>query len=175
MAAAADQRWQAAAREHEAAVRAFVETAEQLPPERWNAPVAPEKWSPAQITEHLALAYEAMMRELSGGGAMAPRAAGWQQRLLRWFLLPHILFHRKFPSGARAPRETRPAEGNPDQAAALARLRDVADRAQRELIETERRGTKQVMTHPYFGAISALRALRFSAVHVQHHHRQISG
>jgi ribosomal protein S12 methylthiotransferase accessory factor YcaO len=173
--ATAAERWQTAASQHDAAVRAFIDTAERLPEERWNAPVAPEKWSPAQITEHLALAYEAVLREITGGPAMAPRAGAWQQRLLRWFVLPHILFHRKFPRGARAPRETRPLDGNVDRGAALHRLREVAERAQRELWDAERRGMHPSLTHPYFGSIDGLRALRFSAVHVEHHRRQISG
>ncbi len=165
--------WKRAVEEHRDAVRRFVATAEGLGADAWVRPRAPGKWSPAQTAEHLVLAYEAVLRELAGGGGVRPRVTGWRQRVLRWVLLPHILFHRSFPLRAVSPREIRPPEVHSDRGALLARMRELAARTERELDTARATGARA--THPYFGALPAVPALRFMAVHVEHHLRQISG
>ncbi len=165
--------WKRAVEEHRDAVRRFVATAEGLGADAWVRPRAPGKWSPAQTAEHLVLAYEAVLRELAGGGGVRPRVTGWRQRVLRWVLLPHILFHRSFPLRAVSPREIRPPEVHSDRGALLARMRELAARTERELDAARATGARA--THPYFGALPATPALRFMAVHVEHHLRQISG
>ena len=168
-----DPRWEAAADEHRIALATYLEAADRVPPAAWSLPRAPGKWSPAQITEHLSLAYEAGMRELDGGGAMAARLPGWRQTLLRWVVLPHILFHRSFPVRAPSPREIRPGEAcAPDRRAALARLRELAERFEHELDRARRAGSGQ-LTHPYFGIVPPLKAMRFFAVHLDHHRAQV--
>ncbi len=164
--------WKRAVEEHRDAVRRFVATAEGLGSDAWTRPRAPGKWSPAQTAEHLVLAYEAVLRELAGEPGVRLRATGWRQRLLRWVLLPHILFHRSFPLAVVAPREIRPPKVHADRGALLARMRELAARAERELDAA--RGTGARVTHPYFGALPAVPALRFLAVHVEHHLRQLS-
>jgi len=168
----ADARWRRAVEEHRDAVRRFVATAEGLDADAWSRPRPGGKWSPAQTAEHLVLAYEAVLRELSGEPGIRPRVVGARQRLLRWVLLPHILFHRSFPLRAASPREIRPPESHADRAALLARMRELAARAERELEAARSTGAR--ITHPYFGALPALPALRFIAVHVEHHLRQLS-
>lgn len=153
-------------------MRRFVAAADGVDAAAWARPPAPGKWSPAQTAEHLVLAYEAGLRELAGGAGIRPRATGWRQRLLRWVLLPHILFHRSFPLRAVSPREIRPGDAPPERAAVLARMRELAARAERELVAARVSGAR--VTHPYFGALPALVTLRFLAVHVEHHLRQLS-
>lgn len=168
----ADPRWEAAADEHQVALASFLESAERVPASAWTRPRAPGKWSPAQITEHVSLAYEAVLGELAGGPPMAARMAPWRQALLRWILLPHMLFHRSFPVRAPAPRETRPGDGPADRRAALERLRALGERLEPELDRARRAGGHGI-THPYFGTIPPLKALRFGAVHLEHHRRQL--
>lgn len=123
----------------------------------------------AEVTEHLALAYEALLRELTGGGAMAPRMSVGRQRVLRWFLLPHMLFHRSMPRAA-APRETRPQRVPPMKEEGMARLRELGERA-----ELEWRSRPDVrLTHPYFGSLGRVRGLRLAALHFEHHQRRAS-
>jgi hypothetical protein len=164
--------WEAAARAHREAVDSFLALAAGIDDERWGRPMAAGKWSPAQVAEHLVLAFEAMLRELAGEGGMRPLGSRWRRALLRWLLLPHILFHRSLPIRARAPREVRPAPVPGERPAALARLGDLARRFEQEVAAAAGRGHPG-LTHPYFGRIAPLRALRFSAVHVEHHHRQV--
>jgi len=165
-----DARWERASEEHRNAVRGFAATARGLAPEAWSRPRAPGKWSPAQVAEHLVLAYEVIGRELDGGEGARIVVTGWRQRVLRWVVLPHVLFHRSFPLRAVSPRETRPHEASADRAAVLERMCTLADRVEHGL--AARRDAR--LTHPYFGPVPALTALRFCAVHVEHHRRQIA-
>ena len=168
----ADSRWRAALAEHRAATAAYAEAVRALDDAAWTRPWAEGKWTPAQITEHLTLGYRAFLREVRGEGGMKMKVFGLRLRLLRWFLLPHILFHRTFPLAAVSPRELRPAEGPPERDAALAELLATAAEAERES-EAARSRPGAVLTHPYFGGIPLPRGLKFAAVHVEHHTRQV--
>ncbi len=50
-----DEQWQEAIGQHLDAVRAFVAAASKLDSDSWLQPVSDDKWSPAEITEHLKL------------------------------------------------------------------------------------------------------------------------
>ncbi|HET7275797.1 MAG TPA: DinB family protein [Longimicrobiaceae bacterium] len=171
-----DAAWIRGVGEHREALAAYLDAAGAIRESGWSRPVADGKWSPAQITEHLTLAYQAIQQELAGGPPMALRVTGWRQTAFRQFLLPHILFHRRIPIRARSPRELRPAETDSlaPRDAALERLRVLGTSTEQEV---QRAGDNpdRCITHPYFGAIPLLRALRLCAVHVDHHRRQLDG
>jgi hypothetical protein len=169
----ADSRWDEAVDEHRTALAAFLDTAEQLTDDAWGAPWGPGKWARGQVVEHMTLAYEALVAELREGRKMAPRVPRWQQNLLRWVLLPHILFHRRFPLRARAPRETRPLGETIPPGTLIPRLRQAAERFEQELEAARHRGGGFIDT-PYFGTVDPTRALRFCAVHLEHHRRQVA-
>lgn len=163
--------WTRAQRDHREALGALLDTIASVEPDAWRRPLASGKWSPAQIAEHLALVYEKGSGDLTGVGAVQPRVPLWQQRLLRWFLLPHILFHESVPLRASSPREVRPSERGLPQRGAADRLIALAGRFEADLEEASRLGRS--LRHPYFGPISPLQALRFCAVHLEHHRRQM--
>ena len=167
-----DARWEAAMDEHRIALAAFLDAAERVPGPAWTVPRAAGKWSPAQVCEHCSLVYDALAAELTEGRRMARRAEGWRSRILRALVLPHILFHRTIPLRPRAPRETRPPEACPDRNAAMARLREVAERFE-HLIDRARRAGGGHVTHPYFGELPPEKAVRFCAVHLDHHRPQL--
>jgi hypothetical protein len=169
----ADPRWDEAVDEHRAALAAFLDTAEQLRDDAWNAPWAPGKWTRAQVAEHLALTYEIAIRELATGEGLRVRVTGVRQRLLRWILMPHILFHRSLPIRVRAPREVRPPDATAPRAAILRRLRELGVRWEAEMERAIGAGGGG-LTHPYFGTIPPVKAIRFMAVHIEHHTRQIA-
>ncbi|HSU14707.1 DinB family protein [Longimicrobium sp.] len=168
-----DPRWDEAVDEHRAALAAFLNAAEAATDEAWSAPWAPGKWTRAQIAEHLALAYEAALHEIRTGEAMRPRLPPWRQKLLRWVLLPHILFHRTFPLRAVSPREIRPPEATRPRREQLRRLRELGERFEVEL-DVARRGGGGGISHPYFGRVGPVKGMRFVAVHIEHHTRQIA-
>jgi hypothetical protein len=167
-----DRRFGRALTEHRAALDAFVSIAAASAEADWLRTRPGGKWSAAQTTEHLSLAYEATLREMRGEGSMRPRVGRLMQLLLRSILLPHMLFHRTFPIRASAPREVRPQRTEADRAAALKRLVALADRFEAAVREIQPDETRR-FNHPYFGAISTLKALRLTAVHIEHHRRQL--
>jgi hypothetical protein len=170
---APDRRAAAALEAHRAAVAAYLETARALAKDAWERPWAEGKWTPAQVTEHLSLAYDALLADIVEGRPMKAKLPRWRQTLLRWVLLPHILFHRSFPVRAPAPRETRPAEARAPRDEALRALAALSERFEAEVAAAGARGFRH-LTHPYFGAVDLRKALPFVSVHIEHHRRQIA-
>ena len=134
--------------------------------------MAPDKWSPAELTLHLALASEVMLQELTTGKGPRLITTRWQRALLRYTVRPKLLAGGAFPR-VRSPRETRPERPTGDQSAVIARLRDRAAELEAAIdsAATERPRTR--VTHPYLGAFSLEEALRFSALHIRHHLAQL--
>ena len=164
--------WDAAAREHRTALAAYVARAGRLTNERWGAPRAPGKWSPAEISEHLALTYEVGLTELRGGPSPEIRTSFWQRLVLRWFVMPKLLTGGALTRPVKAPREVRhPVAG--EQVATLARLEELAATLERELDTAAARGPVR-FTHPYFGALDAVQVLGFCAFHARHHEAQVA-
>ena len=166
-------RWDDAVDEHREALAAFLDAAEQLRDDAWSAPWGPGKWTRAQVAEHLSLTYEAAIREITTGEHVRVRVTGVRQRLLRWVLMPHILFHRSLPVKVVSPREARPAEVTAPRAKVLRRLRDLGERYEAEMERAIGSGGG-TLTHPYFGTIPPVKAMRFMAIHIEHHTRQIA-
>jgi hypothetical protein len=171
----ADARWHAVVEEHQVALAAYLDTAARLPDAAWTRPWSAGKWTPAQITEHLVMTYRVFIGEMNGGPAMKLKLTPFRRRLLKLLMLPHMLFHRTFPRGARAPREVRPVDDAPlpAKAEALARMRELGERFEREANRARAGGWNHV-THPYFGQIDLKRGVRLAAVHIEHHQRQLA-
>ncbi len=157
-------------REHLEAVDSFAALATGVAAKRWAVEPAAGKWSPAQVTEHVLLSYEALFRELHEGAAMRLRTTWWRRVFLRAVFLPRILRTGRIPAGVLAPRELRPAGTALDQAASIEKLRASARRADEELAS---RGRSVRVTHPYFGALEGFDVLRFFAIHTSHHAEQL--
>jgi hypothetical protein len=171
--AAPDPRWDEAVDEHRTALAAFIDVAEQLTEAAWSAPWGPGKWTRAEVAEHLSLTYELALHELATGEGLRVKVTGVRQRLLRWIVMPHILFHRSLPIRVTAPREARPAPVTAPRAAVLRRLRELGVRWEREMESAIRAGGGG-LTHPYFGIIPPLKAMRLMAIHIEHHTRQVA-
>ncbi|HEV7365852.1 MAG TPA: DinB family protein [Gemmatimonadales bacterium] len=160
--------------DHASAVSELVGAARRFSDGAWTRALAPGKWSPAEVTSHVIEAYEVLRRELSGGPGMQLRGSRLQRWVLRRTMLPAILRGRPFPTGARAPRETRPRELHADPTAALAALEVTADAFTRELMA--RSADRRLrLSHAYFGPMSARQSLQLAAVHTRHHARQLEG
>ncbi|MGZ7078651.1 MAG: DinB family protein [Thermoanaerobaculia bacterium] len=166
-------KWEAVQQLHATAVRDVASAAERVPPDRWLVPRAEGKWSPAEVLEHLNLAYDVLLRELSGGGGMQIRTKLWQRVLLRFTMVPKILRGGGFPKGARAPKETRPTLTTTDQRMAIAAFRDRASRIAAAASDAQSRGGVK-LTHAYFGRASVCDSMLLCARHLQHHQQQIA-
>src|SRR5829696_7947468 len=152
--------WGPLVAEHSAALQEFVLLARRVSPDQWNKPIAPGKWTPAEIVNHLSESYQVLRGELAGSPGMELRLSRLQRWLLRHTMLPRILASGTFPAAARAPREIRPREVQVDATGALHRLSTEADAFVQELSDPSRR--------------TARLTLRLVTVHTRHHARQIA-
>ncbi len=139
----------------------------------WSRPLAPGRWSPAEIAEHLAIAYDPPLSELSGGPGFVIRVPWWKRRALRWSFLPGIL-NGGFPAGAPAPREIRPQRAAASPVEASRALCANAERFLSTLAEA-RTARRVRLTHPYFGRLRPAQTVMLLTSHALHHRRQLSG
>ena len=153
------------------ALAAFLATAASLSPETWNTPREGDKWSPAQIAEHLRLAYATLRSELAGQGGFRIRTKPWQRWLLRFTHLRRILRTGRFPGGVPATREIRPAAGPYDRDELLSALREEGARFAQAVASAPADST---ITHPFLGRLALRDGVRFTAQHIRHHHAQIA-
>jgi uncharacterized damage-inducible protein DinB len=165
--------WETAHKLHVDAAADFADAAARVPADAWLKPREEGKWSPAEIVEHISLAYEVLLREIAGGPGMAIRTKAWQRVLLKLTMVPGLLRGKPFPKGARAPRETRPTLTTTDQTAAIASFRDRARRFDAAAVEAQKSGRRVRLTHAYFGVASLRNAMILCARHIQHHRKQL--
>jgi hypothetical protein len=158
---------------HRRAVGAFVDAARAVPPSLWSTPRAPGKWSPGQVTEHVALAYEQSGRMVHGSFT-GPAKPWYQQLLARWLGLPSLLKRGDFGKGPfQAPDFLRPSASPLSSAALLARLEAAAHDLEGALVAApDARGVS--VDHPIFGRIPLSDLMRFLVVHTNHHRPQLS-
>src|SRR3954471_7082149 len=105
---------------HRQAVEAFLGAARAVPASRWGQARAPGKWSPGQVVEHLALAYEVNRGVPHGQAPMtAPR---WLRPIIRRFLLGPVLRRGRFIPGSKSPQAFRPGPAPAPLAQLLDRL-----------------------------------------------------
>ena len=157
---------------HSDAVEDFCHAAGRLGDERWLRPIAPGKWTPAEVTSHVTQAYRVVRAELAGEPGMRLVGSRFQRLILRHTVLPRLLAGRPFPRGARAPRETRPQEVSRDPVEALSNLREFAHALGRELTGLASSG-RACLSHAYFGRLSPHEGIRLLTVHTRHHARQL--
>ena len=166
------EQWPEVHKAHRDAVDGFATTAAAVSAERWTEPMAPGKWSPAELTLHLALTAEVMLRELATGEGPRVVTTWWQRALLRYTVRPKLLAGGKFPP-VRSPREARPQGPAVEQGATITRLRTRAAELEAAIAAAARERPRTRLTHPYLGAFSLHESLRFCALHVRHHHAQL--
>jgi hypothetical protein len=160
-----------AAEEHREAVAACAGDIRRIEACDWNCARVPGKWTPAQIAEHLAIAYDPLLSELSGGSGFRVVVPFWQRAVIRWTILPRIVRGR-FPPNAPAPREVRPAGVSPDPETAAKKLTDRAGSFLEALARAAESGRVR-LTHAYFGRLSGFQALKLLTTHLHHHRRQL--
>jgi hypothetical protein len=166
---------------HRAAVSDYAVAARRVAedPSLWSAAPAEGKWSPAQVTLHLILAFEAAAREVRDGVPMALRTTGWQRLILRFTIVRRLLRGGPFPRGARSPREARPAELDSARMESadvlIQRFEALAADLEAALLQRLDSGDGAGITHPYFGRMPVAESIYVSARHIEHHRTQLPG
>ena len=152
------------------AVAEFLQTARLVSPEKWRVPRAEGKWSPAQVTEHLAKTYEESQSLIAGSSTIPafPRllrpVAG---AAVRWT----ILRTGRFPKG-KAPAPFQPSASPPAQAILCARLQE-ASNVFEQSAEAADRGGLATFEHPFFGKFGVTEYVQLQAYHSVHHRSQL--
>lgn len=159
--------------EHQRALDDFVARVGAIPPDQWTAPRAPGHWSAAQELAHVTLTYEIFASELSGGPGMRIAVPVVRRTILRWLVLPYVLWTGRFPGRPRAPRETRPPE-NGSREEWLGRLRIATETVSASLATALRDRSRIRLSHAYFGKLTLREGLRLVTVHTRHHARKLS-
>ncbi len=80
-----------AAEEHRQAVATCAAAIRSVAAADWERAPAEKKWTPAQIAEHLAVAYDPVLSEIDGTGGFRMLAPWWMRPILRWKFLAPIL------------------------------------------------------------------------------------
>ncbi len=158
--------------DNRAAVEEFVARARGLDAAKWVAPRGEGQWSPAQVTEHLAIVYEYNRKVVRGdAGTGAPR---FLQPLARWFIVDRTLKAGRFTRKGRAPRIFQPVAKTPLPAAELlARLTAAVAGMEADIRSGHPEGRRTVH-HPYFGRLDTMDWLRVQAIHARHHRSQLT-
>jgi hypothetical protein len=155
--------------DHRVAVREFTTKARAVGPKSWYVPRADDKWTPAQETRHLIMAYEALARDLLEGKTLRLRGTPWQRRLWRIIGLWTVLWRKRLIMGVTAPRETRPAEERGSRDTLIPLLEQRAAEFEAAVEFTRDKDPGRTITHPMIGALTLERSLKFCAVHTRHH------
>ncbi|HEU4682060.1 MAG TPA: DinB family protein [Gemmatimonadales bacterium] len=158
--------------DHRKAVTAFLAAARSVPLAEWAEPRAPGKWSPGQVTEHVANAYETNRGVLQGGLAR-PAAPRFLRPLIGLMLGWTVLKRGRFGSGSKSPKPFRPSASPASQEALTGRLQTVADRFEGDITAAAGRG-QDAIQHPIFGKLRLTDFLRLDEIHTNHHRPQLS-
>ena len=164
---------EAATSDSRQAVGAFLSDARAVPASAWTRPSAPGKWSPGQVTEHVALAYElsrAVLRRTYAGRSF-PRPL---RPLLRRVGLEPVLRRGAFGKRNKAPEPLRPGPTPAAQETLTARLQSSAAALEADLAAAARSGQTTV-DHPFFGRLPLVDLLRLQVIHTRHHRPQLPG
>ena len=156
-------------RGHHEAVEAFLTAARAVPQVRWREPRAPGKWSPGQVVEHVARAYEVNRGVLRGSPApvSAPR---WVRPLIRRFLLAPVLRRGRFIPGSRSPRAFQPDPTPAEPAQVLGRLTAASAAFEADVAAL----ATATVDHPFFGRLPVGDFVRLQEIHTRHHREQLA-
>jgi hypothetical protein len=129
------------------------------------------KWTPAQIVEHLALAFELSARGFAERRSRPPMTRR-PRTALEW-AATWLIFGPGWVPAVRAPARSTPAADPDPRAAERHFLQGHADllALERELLPA--RAADLFVKHPRMGDLTLAEWLRFHAWHCDHHARQI--
>jgi hypothetical protein len=158
--------------DNRAAVEEFVGAARGLDAAKWAAPRGEKQWSPAQITEHLAIVYEYNRKVVKGeAGKGAPK---FLQPLARWFILDRTLKAGRFTRKGRAPGIFQPVAKTPVAASELLARLIAAVAGLEADIRSGHPAGRHTIAHPFFGTVDTIDWMTLQAIHARHHRSQLT-
>lgn len=137
--------------------------------EHWRTPRAPGKWSPSQVTEHVARALDESANVVEGRPSQFPKLPGPIRFLARTLLFNRVLRTNGFPK-AKTSRPFDPQSGPDTPAAARMRLESAMARFEHACRSRAAIDRLETLT---FGTVALTDYVRFQAIHVRHHTGQM--
>ena len=159
-----------ALQQNRAAVEEFLSSAAGVA-RHWTTPRAPKKWSPSQVTEHVARALEQSGYAIAGKPTVFPVFPRFLRPIMRGVFFNKMVKTGNFPGGAKTNKPMDPESGPPTVAEARARLQGAL--AVLEAASTARGPHDQVVDTTTFGRVSLADYLVFQAHHTRHHRPQL--
>lgn len=154
---------------HRAAAAEFAERAAAIADARWFVPRGEGKWTPAQETRHLVLAYDGFMADLRDEWRTPMKGNAFQRAIWSAYGLPHILWRGRIPRAVRAPREYRPADERAPRGELVAVYRQRCGEFCALFADKWRGEPRRKLQHPWFGKLNLDHAMRLATVHTRHH------
>jgi len=151
------------------AVSDLIATAERAAP-RWSTPRAPGKWSPSQVTEHVARALEESAKQMKGLPSKLPSLPALLRAPIRVLFFNRVVRGAPFIKAKTNPPMD-PEHGPATPAEARARL----EQALAAFESACRERSAEPLRSPTFGPVSVPDMVRFQAAHTRHHTKQIPG
>ena len=137
----------------------------------WTTPLAPGKWSPSQLVEHVARALEESANSVAGEPSKFPSFPPIMRFVARTLFFNRVLRRGAF-FNAKAAAAFDPEKGPASPAEARRRLVMALDRFDQAC--RSRTLTAPEFTSTIFGHVSVLHYARFQELHTRHHCAQLS-
>ncbi len=135
----------------------------------WTTPRAPDKWAPQQVVEHVAITLEQSANVVAGTPSKFPSLPRLARPIIR-LVFRWILKRQAFPKG-KTPKPFDPAAGPATPAEARVRLKGAEATFDQECRTCAK--DKSDVTSTVFGTVPLGDYVRFQALHVRHHIKQM--
>ena len=134
----------------------------------WLTPRAPGKWSPSQIVEHVARAFDGSAKELAGVPSDFPKFPSFVRPLVRALFFDRVLKKGAMPK-AKTNKAMNPQAGAPTANEGRARLEEAFARFEQACLAVE----NPRVVSGIFGSVSIEDYVRFQQIHTRHHLAQM--
>ena len=136
----------------------------------WTTPRAPGKWSPQQVTEHVARTFDEAANLVAGRPAKFPTMPFFLRPIFRGVFFKKALRTGVFPS-AKTFKAFDPESGPDSPAAARERIEAAHQGYQNECAACAT--GDGIVKSSVFGSVSVADYMRFTTMHTSHHQKQI--
>ncbi|MQA92588.1 MAG: DUF1569 domain-containing protein [Gemmatimonas sp.] len=136
----------------------------------WMTSRAPGKWSPSQLTEHVARSLDESTNVVAGRPTKFPTLPAFVRPITRGLLFKRVLKQGTFPK-ARTNKAMNPETGPATPEEARLRLETACSAFERECLAHAQRMDR--LQTGIFGEVSIADFVRFTEIHTRHHNKQM--
>jgi len=135
----------------------------------WTTPVHPGKWSPAEVAEHIHIAYTASADLARDAKSAFPNFPFFLRALARKMAFEFVMKNGRFPRRVKTFKSFVPMDLAQTPEAAAGRLRAAVASFEAAV---RARGDRPIR-HPVFGTVSGSEWVIFEGHHTKHHEAQL--